>query len=659
MFLTFIVNYSFSQIYEGISNEAYNFEIGVPNLVIDQNSVTFQDSDGNQIIDADEKCKLIFTVENKGSSASSVVSDISLTNFMSGINFSKSQSIGTINKNEKKQIVVDISSNNQISTGSVEFNIKVKDASGKFSNNVKLNVETMAYIPPELKVIAKDVENIISEQLVAVTEDMRQKNIISDQVSTNVMAVVKEEMNEQGISELNLSVTYQYEVKKNEAVVTSYDKQTDDFAPGAYLLKSSQAARIIMSVMKTTVESELDDYLLAGKKVTIKITGSTDATPVKSKIPYGGEYGELVEQEYYLNGLFDYISVTSAGGITSNAQLAFLRTYAVRDFIEKNISPLKITDNTFEHYAIISNQVGSEFRRISVELTIHDAFAGKTDDNSDDIYKFIPFCEIDKNIPVSNKNSNIYALIIGNEDYKKFQSNLSDAQNVPFAVHDALTFKEYALNTFGVTDDNLKIVLNATAGEMNSAITWLTEKVQNAVASNQNPQIIFYYAGHGVPDNDSVPYLMPVDVTVNDLSLAVKLPDLYLKLSNTKAQKITVFLDACFSGGARNQNLFEGARVGIRRTPKEGTIPQNIVVFSATSENQSAWAYESKKHGIFTYFLLKKIQETQGNINYLDLYDYLKFSVNDKAIDLNKPNQQPQVNISQNIENLWKNFNIK
>lgn len=166
----------------------------------------------------------------------------------------------------------------------------------------------------------------------------------------------------------------------------------------------------------------------------------------------------------------------------------------------------------------------------------------------------------------------MFVLIIGNEKYSDFQNNLTDAQDVPFAMHDALTFREYAIKTLGVEEDNLRIALNATAGEMNSAITWLTNKSKNAAASNLKPQIIFYYAGHGVPDKDTIPHLMPTDVTVNDLTLAVKLPDLYKKLSETNADRITVFLDACFSGGARNQNLYEGARAGIKLKPKEADV---------------------------------------------------------------------------------------
>jgi len=43
-------------------------------------------------------------------------------------------------------------------------------------------------------------------------------------------------------------------------------------------------------------------------------------------------------------------------------------------------------------------------------------------------------------IPVNSKVDNRYALIIGNEDYKSYQTTLSSEQNVDYAVNDATVF---------------------------------------------------------------------------------------------------------------------------------------------------------------------------------------------------------------------------
>ncbi|MDE5840948.1 MAG: hypothetical protein K2H49_08510, partial [Muribaculaceae bacterium] len=40
----------------------------------------------------------------------------------------------------------------------------------------------------------------------------------------------------------------------------------------------------------------------------------------------------------------------------------------------------------------------------------------------------------------------------------------------------------------------------------------------------------------------------------------------------------------------------------------------NTVVFSATEGNQTAMGYDEQQHGFFTYYLLKSLQESKGNI---------------------------------------------
>ena len=80
---------------------------------------------------------------------------------------------------------------------------------------------------------------------------------------------------------------------------------------------------------------------------------------------------------------------------------------------------------------------------------------------------------------------------------------------------------------------------------------------------------------------------------------------------------MTVFLDACFSGGGREAGLI--ASRGIKVTPKKDGLTGNIVVFSATSADQTAMSYKEKHHGMFTYFLLKKLQESNGVCTYKEL----------------------------------------
>ena len=85
-------------------------------------------------------------------------------------------------------------------------------------------------------------------------------------------------------------------------------------------------------------------------------------------------YGEYVNEPYYNNGDLDNITLTQASGITSNQQLAFARGLGLKTSMERDIETLKHTKNQFEYQVKVSDQKGGQFRRISVEVMIYDAF---------------------------------------------------------------------------------------------------------------------------------------------------------------------------------------------------------------------------------------------------------------------------------------------
>ena len=192
---------------------------------------------------------------------------------------------------------------------------------------------------------------------------------------------------------------------------------------------------------------------------------------------------------------------------------------------------------------------------------------------------------------------------------------------------------------------------NATAAKMNQEI----HRITLLASHEQNAESVFYYAGHGLPDEKSrEPYLIPVDVNASNLDLAIPLYELCAKLSNTGAQRVTVFLDACFSGGGRDGSLV--ASRGIRLTPKKDDLTGNIVVFSATSADQTALQYAEKSHGMFTYFLLKKLKESNGKCTYAELFDYLGKNVYYYSVLVNNKEQSPEVRTSQQVQDSWRDW---
>ncbi|MCK4663816.1 MAG: caspase family protein [Bacteroidales bacterium] len=249
-----------------------------------------------------------------------------------------------------------------------------------------------------------------------------------------------------------------------------------------------------------------------------------------------------------------------------------------------------------------------------------------------------------------------FALIIGNEDYSSYQTDLESESDVDFAKKDAKAFKDVACNILGVPDENIIYLENARYIEMRRALKKMNLYAKNTYGKGE---FYFFYAGHGFPDEKTKdPYLVPVDGSGSDLEFsAIKLKDVYNNLTEFPTKRVTVFLDACFSGGARNQGLI--AARGVKIKPNEEVLKTNLIVFAASSGNQSSLPYKEKQHGMFSYYLIKKLKESKGNISYKELSDYVKEQVGLKSIMVNNKEQNPQTNVSPSVQSVWGNWKVK
>ena len=101
----------------------------------------------------------------------------------------------------------------------------------------------------------------------------------------------------------------------------------------------------LMKIIKNAFEGDFSKYLSEGKQVKVIVTGSADASPIRGRIAYNGQYGEFIDEPYYKDGNLDNITVTKASGITANEQLALMRAAGVKNYIEKNVTTLDNTKN--------------------------------------------------------------------------------------------------------------------------------------------------------------------------------------------------------------------------------------------------------------------------------------------------------------------------
>lgn len=257
-----------------------------------------------------------------------------------------------------------------------------------------------------------------------------------------------------------------------------------------------------------------------------------------------------------------------------------------------------------------------------------------------------PSSDVDINIPENAiNNETTFAIIIANENYQ-------EESKVEYALNDGETFKTYCQKTLGLPEDNIHYKKDATLNE----VDWLS---QVAKAYNGEANLIVYYAGHGIPDEtNGSAYLLPIDGKGTNLRTGYSLAELYKTLGELPSQRITVFMDACFSGTKRGEGMLASAR-GVAIKSKPEAPKGKMIVFSAAQGDETAYPYEDKQHGLFTYFLLKKLQETKGNITLGELGEYIKQQVSRKSIVTNGKSQTPSVSASTSVEQNWKTLKFK
>ena len=257
--------------------------------------------------------------------------------------------------------------------------------------------------------------------------------------------------------------------------------------------------------------------------------------------------------------------------------------------------------------------------------------------------------DVDSNIPQTKKESdNTYALIIANEDYQFVDP-------VNFASHDGEVFKEYCIKTLGIPEKQVRYCANASYGVISGGVDWLKYALDNFEGS----KAIVYYCGHGIPDEKTGDaYIVPVDGKGTNTATCYSLNKLYTTLAATKAVNVTYFMDACFTGANKEGSMLVAAR-GVAREAKKEKLDGNAVVFSASSADETAMTYPEKGHGLFTYFLLKKLQETSGEVTYDELAGYINKNVKKEAFLINEKPQTPVVATSPKAASSWKSMKLK
>ena len=490
------------------------------------------------------------------------------------------------------------------------------------------NDDIHSFILKRLRQTTLQREKKMNKQIQQMLVNLPNAEKLYDETFVRISTQVVEDTTEEGSPEINFVYNISYNCHHFEGT-------EDDYPSGAYLWSTSNSCRAICNLTKSMIESELSDIFTAGRTTTITITSTTDAAEIQH-IDYKGEFGDLRYMPAVFNDENVRISVDQKDGITTNAQLAYLRARSVQSFLDEQVGVLKRSQNEYRFVTRCFDMTGPHYRRSSLQIVVHGAFdaAARSLEAAllNDEY-------VDFNIPhiEENINSKTYALIIADEEYT------APLPNCDFATNDGDVLHQYFVHTLGIPTRHVKVLHNAGRQEIyNEGIHWLKDIIK---AQSGDVHIIIYYAGHGVSNQKWAPYLMPSGVDVSKIrafrSKTGTLPeDIVLKggdaekilsqcisfdtltgwFNRVEALSYTFIIDASFDGIQRSGKPFFTIKKESKRyrTPR---VRSDIVVFMAADGDKTAYSFIDQHHGFFTYYILKELKYTRGEITFQDLFN--------------------------------------
>lgn len=247
-------------------------------------------------------------------------------------------------------------------------------------------------------------------------------------------------------------------------------------------------------------------------------------------------------------------------------------------------------------------------------------------------------------LPPVPLRDDILVLVIGNRTY-------AEAPPVEYAHNDAAAFAQLFRDMLGVVPEN--VLIETDLNSIGMARYFGTDDLPEGKLFRRArfvDEIIVFYSGHGVPVFRSqglpIGYLLPVDVPAAEPGFgAYPLDMLIRRLENLPVDRVTVLLDACFSGLSNQGSLVPGVSGAFGVAIAAPIEKAKVSVLTATDFQSPQFAHwlPEKQHGAFSWFALEGLRgkadkNADGQVFLSELRNYI-----DKGLALSDLRQSPSL----------------
>jgi hypothetical protein len=223
-----------------------------------------------------------------------------------------------------------------------------------------------------------------------------------------------------------------------------------------------------------------------------------------------------------------------------------------------------------------------------------------------------------------------WGLIIGVEDYNKMP-------DVEYARKDALIVRDYFIRVLGIPQENVKTLLDKDATKARIE-HYLKKDIPKS--TGKDATLYIYYAGHGMAGaKNGESYLVPYDGDKGSIEKkGYKLTSLYRDLQQLNLKRTYVFLETGFKAMASPSSAVpgKGAQPPAADVNQVLGASRSIIFLSAAAANQARNSFPEKRHGLFTYYLLRGIKgeadtDDDGWNSAKEVYGYIYSSVTNQS----------------------------